>query len=225
VTVETATYISDLNAALPGASDNESEGDDHMRLIKAAVKATFPNVTGAVTPTHTQLNQLATNTFTSGMSGTTHVLSAQPSFNAQRTGSTLGINGGVVTDILFNTANSNVSSSYATGTGIFTAPTTGVYAFAAGVILQNSSLNTATINDLYLSKNNDTAGTTGLYFPMNMTVAQGASLGPSGGAFTTSGTVVVAMTAGDTMRVKCSMGGSFGIGCKVGSYFCGYQLC
>ena len=63
MTVETATYISDLNAALPGATDLESEGDDHLRLIKSTVKATFANVTATVTPTHTQLNQLATNTF------------------------------------------------------------------------------------------------------------------------------------------------------------------
>jgi microcystin-dependent protein len=30
--------------------------DDHLRLIKSTVKATFPNITGAVTATHTQLN-------------------------------------------------------------------------------------------------------------------------------------------------------------------------
>lgn len=56
MTVETATYISDLNTANPGASDLKAEGDDHLRLIKTTVKATFPAVTGAVTPTHTELN-------------------------------------------------------------------------------------------------------------------------------------------------------------------------
>jgi hypothetical protein len=35
-----------------------------MRLIKSTLLATFPNITGAVTPTHTQINQLTTNTFT-----------------------------------------------------------------------------------------------------------------------------------------------------------------
>ena len=33
-----------------------SQADDHIRLIKSTVKATFPNITGAVTKTHTQLN-------------------------------------------------------------------------------------------------------------------------------------------------------------------------
>ena len=54
--LETGTYISDLNASNPAATDPKSQGDDHIRLIKATVKATFPNVAGAVTPTHTELN-------------------------------------------------------------------------------------------------------------------------------------------------------------------------
>lgn len=54
--LESATYISDLVSTNPVGSDAKSAGDDHIRLIKAAVKATFPNVAGAVTPTHTELN-------------------------------------------------------------------------------------------------------------------------------------------------------------------------
>lgn len=57
--LETGTYISDLNSANPTATDVKSEGDDHLRLIKSTVKATFPNVSGAATPTHTELNFLA----------------------------------------------------------------------------------------------------------------------------------------------------------------------
>ena len=56
MTVESATYIDDLNAAYPLGTDPKSEGDDHIRLIKSTLKTTFPNVTGAVTPTHTELN-------------------------------------------------------------------------------------------------------------------------------------------------------------------------
>lgn len=54
--LETATYISDLNAANPLGGDQKSQGDEHIRLLKTVIKATFPNVTGAVTPTHTELN-------------------------------------------------------------------------------------------------------------------------------------------------------------------------
>jgi hypothetical protein len=56
MTVESGTYISDFNASNPGASDPKSEGDDHLRIIKAWIKATFPNITGAVNPTQTELN-------------------------------------------------------------------------------------------------------------------------------------------------------------------------
>lgn len=54
--LESATYISGLNASNPVTSDQKTEGDDHIRLLKSTLLATFPNVTGAVTPTHTQLN-------------------------------------------------------------------------------------------------------------------------------------------------------------------------
>lgn len=54
--LESATYISDLNSSNPTASDPVSQGDDHIRLLKSTIKATFPNVSGAVLPTHTELN-------------------------------------------------------------------------------------------------------------------------------------------------------------------------
>jgi microcystin-dependent protein len=57
--LESATYISDLNTANPAHTDDLSEADSHMRLTKAVLKTTFPNVTGAVTGTHTQLNTAA----------------------------------------------------------------------------------------------------------------------------------------------------------------------
>lgn len=54
--LETGTYISDLVATNPAAGDSPSQGDDHLRLLKALLLATFPGITGAVTPTHTELN-------------------------------------------------------------------------------------------------------------------------------------------------------------------------
>ena len=49
-------YIDDLVVTNPAAGDNVSQGDDHIRGIKNVLKDTFPNITGAVTPTHTELN-------------------------------------------------------------------------------------------------------------------------------------------------------------------------
>lgn len=58
--LEIATYISGLNSAWPvGASDIKGQGDDHLRLIKSTLQSTLPNLTGAMTLTHTQLNQAA----------------------------------------------------------------------------------------------------------------------------------------------------------------------
>lgn len=44
--LEAATYLDGLDAANPVVSDPRSEGDDHLRLIKAAAKATFPGLAG-----------------------------------------------------------------------------------------------------------------------------------------------------------------------------------
>lgn len=57
--LETGTYINSLNAANPRGTDAKSAGDDHIRLLKATIKATFPNITGAVTPTQVELNHVA----------------------------------------------------------------------------------------------------------------------------------------------------------------------
>ncbi len=54
--LESATYINELVATNPTGTDARSQGDDHIRMVKSAVKITFPNITGAVTPTHTELN-------------------------------------------------------------------------------------------------------------------------------------------------------------------------
>ena len=54
--IETFEFIDDLNAANPTATDNVSEGDDHLRGLKTTLKNTFPNVTGAINATETELN-------------------------------------------------------------------------------------------------------------------------------------------------------------------------
>lgn len=54
--LEQATYINQLVTANPGATDTVAQADDHLRLIKAVLKATFPNITGAVTATQDQIN-------------------------------------------------------------------------------------------------------------------------------------------------------------------------
>lgn len=58
--LENGTYINSLDASNPTITDQIDQGDDHLRLIKSTIKSTFPNITGAVTLTHTQINDLET---------------------------------------------------------------------------------------------------------------------------------------------------------------------
>ena len=43
--LETATFISGLDAANPLSGDSVNEGDDHLRLLKSVLKSTFPDAT------------------------------------------------------------------------------------------------------------------------------------------------------------------------------------
>ena len=47
--LESGTYIDSLNASNPTATDALAQADDHLRLIKSTIKASFPNVSGAAT--------------------------------------------------------------------------------------------------------------------------------------------------------------------------------
>lgn len=56
MSLESATYINQLNALNPDGTDLVSTADDHLRLIKSVLKNTFPNVTGPVTASQDALN-------------------------------------------------------------------------------------------------------------------------------------------------------------------------
>ena len=59
--LESGSYINSLNTNNPVATDPLAQADDHIRLIKATIKASFPNITGAVTLTQTEINALKTS--------------------------------------------------------------------------------------------------------------------------------------------------------------------
>jgi hypothetical protein len=54
--LETASFINGLVASNPVSTDPVAQADDHIRLIKSTLKATFPNLTGAVTANQATLN-------------------------------------------------------------------------------------------------------------------------------------------------------------------------
>ena len=46
--LETGTVINDLVITNPGAGDQKSQGDDHLRLLKTTIKNSFPGFSGPV---------------------------------------------------------------------------------------------------------------------------------------------------------------------------------
>lgn len=56
--LETVTNIADLVITNPTPTDPKSEGDDHIRNIKKALKTDLPNITGPITATQAELNVL-----------------------------------------------------------------------------------------------------------------------------------------------------------------------
>lgn len=75
--LETGDHISDLVETNPPGTDNVSQGDDHIRLIKHVLKTTFPNIDGPVTSTDEELSNLGggmpvVTTYQSAVSAQTH---------------------------------------------------------------------------------------------------------------------------------------------------------
>jgi hypothetical protein len=62
--LETATYISDLNAENPATNDPKSQGDDHLRLIKTVLKNTFAGFPGLVVATGVEAQGATANDYT-----------------------------------------------------------------------------------------------------------------------------------------------------------------
>lgn len=128
--LESGTYISDLVATNPLSSDLSSTGDDHIRLLKSLIKATFPNISGAVTPTHTELNYVD-GSDSSSYSGTLTGLTTSPTLtiNYRRIGTIVCLSFGS------QTGTSNATTFTITGAPAGIRPTSDSgYASIPGVV-------------------------------------------------------------------------------------------
>lgn len=83
--LETATYINGLVVTNPLDSDPKSQGAGQFRLVKSTIKNTFPNVTGAVTPTHVEINYLSGVTSSVQVQLNTKAPTASPVFTTAAT--------------------------------------------------------------------------------------------------------------------------------------------
>jgi len=67
VTVESATYISQLNPSYPADGDSIAEGDNHARLLKSVLQSQFTSLgAAAVTVTAAQLNDVTNKSLRAG---------------------------------------------------------------------------------------------------------------------------------------------------------------
>ena len=85
--VETGSIISDFVSTNPTDNDGKNTLGQHVRLMKNWIKATFVNVTGVVTTTHTDLNKVGVTQSpgnnTTAPASTAFVQAAIASVNAQ----------------------------------------------------------------------------------------------------------------------------------------------
>lgn len=118
--LETSTYIDALNTAWPDGTDQRSTADDHLRLIKAATKRTWPMVAGAVSASHQAIS------YVNDLSA-----SAQAQLNTLRDGSA--------------TANNAINARYANSASV--AANIGTVAAANVADLSARNVFTNTVNE------------------------------------------------------------------------------
>ena len=130
-------------------------------------------------------------------------------------------NGGAPYNLQYDSVYSNVGGNYSTITNVFTAPNNGVYAFSCSV----STLGYDPTFDSYIVVFN------GSVKNYEITRLNPGVIFDTAGEITTTGSIVIPMTAGDTMSVSIQVGTStqtislnFGGGPFVRNYFQGYQV-
>ena len=110
--LETTTVISGLDSSWPTGIDKVNNGDDHLRLIKAVLKATFPGTGAAgfaipITATEAELN------YSVGVTSLiqTQFTDLQADVDANEAASDLGINP-IGAIIMFNAAFANIPANW-----------------------------------------------------------------------------------------------------------------
>jgi hypothetical protein len=198
----------------PSGSETPSEGDNYIRTLSAFIAAlrdkldgtsatgtiTDPIFDGTATGTligATFDGATLTNTTTAGYISTPTV-SAVSAYKSGSSSVAAGTN-----TVVFDTEATDRASNYANGTGIFTAPKTGLYAVQAMLTLANGTLSSLTFTGAYFSINNGSSGAN--YLPMSSLVD---IVGAGGGSFFAAGGAMIPLSSGDTVRVKTEHSGA-----------------
>lgn len=208
--LETATYISGLVSTNPLSSDPKSQGDDHLRLIKSTILATFPNITGAVTATHTELNYVTG--VTSGIQSQLNSISAL----ASGTKALHLISAATASATLANAANQinwNWTLTGASGKGLSVSETAASTAGAgAQDLVSIGTLAASTANPLRVTARGADAILVGRFGAVSVN-AVGANFGGShGNDLTLSAAAGVTSGNGGAVNITAGNAGTGGVG-------------
>jgi len=115
MTVEPATYLNTLNAALPAHTDGLDEADSHMRLIKQVLQLTFPNIAGAVSASDTDLSAV-----TAALASLTALQASAPSLTGTNTFTGQNTFAGLTSTTFLNAVNVQKGGFELVPTGVIT---------------------------------------------------------------------------------------------------------
>jgi hypothetical protein len=229
--LETATYIDGLVATNPAASDAINTVDDHIRLIKSTIKATFPNITGAVTKTAAEINglaPLASPTFT----GTPAAPTASPGTNTTQLATTAFVTAALQAvypvGSIYTNASNNTNPGTLLGFGTWTAFGAGrvMVGFNASDPLFDTAEETGGSKDAIVVSHTHTATSVvtdpGHSHAMPISLDFGYPSG-GGGARQGSGSTTSPATTGVTVATTVDSAGSSGTNANLQPYITVYM--
>lgn len=183
--LETGTYINSLVNTNPTASDPVSQADDHLRLVKSTILSTFPNITGAVTATHSQLNQVFTaGTAQASTAGTSIDFTSIPSWVKRVTIVLSGVSTSGTSNLMVQVGDSGgveTTGYLGSATNLASGPTVTSDAFTTGFGVTSALLTTSVVHSTIVlnlvnsATNTWAAAATGSFSDIVTTLSGGGS--------------------------------------------------
>lgn len=189
ILIENVGVLGESNVMRIGTS-----GSGTGQVNKAFVAGTY-----GVTPAGATQVMVMDSSGQMGTSATPPTPASSCNFVAYRSSAVTNVTGdGTSYDVIFDSTVSNVGSAYSTGTGVFTAPATGIYSFSTTVTSNNYTAAFSSLQCLFQGSVNQYSfdiSNPGIIFNVS-------------GNVTSTGSIVIPMTAGDTMKIRLNVSGS-----------------
>lgn len=210
--LETATYISGLVSSNPAATDTLDKADDHLRLIKSTILASFPNITGAMNATHTELNYVvgvtsaiqtqlnakqASDSELTAIAGLTSAADTAPYFTGSGTAALMTVTSAART-ILDDASVSAIRDTLQLGTSNSPQFTGIELGNASDTTLTRSAAGTVAVEGVNLAKSTDVVGKQTIWVPAGAMTSRSTNGAASGSVETTTNKVMLSSLDFDT---------------------------